>query len=289
MYLPSRSGGLRFLGVFCLLASLITSTLASPVVTQRSSSVTPSSPKPRKKCYDRHRNFRTVSSIYNLTVYPNQLPIIGLGGLGVPPGLFHPNVTGRVDPVGSFEGFEHSIEYFFALAPMPFGNPAKAAITSYKIVEFSSGCPEVAASVVYLYCNVVDPGTPHHGKALAPLRQVAFWKFDDEGAVINQSIQSICAVTQATCRGANQQWSSIEECISVLSQKDYGRYQNAWGDNIVCRTIHIVLTQLRPEVHCPHVGPTGGGKCIQHEYPDNYFNDVELYDEPVGDTFMCDY
>lgn len=127
--------------------------------------------RPRPSCAER-RNFNTISRIYNLTVYPNQLPIISAGGAGVPPGLFSHSVSGRVDPVGNFKGFEDSIEYFFSLAPVPQGNPSSAAITSYKIVEFSSGCKEVAASVVYLYCSVVKPGSPEHGKALAPLKQV---------------------------------------------------------------------------------------------------------------------
>ncbi|PKS08129.1 hypothetical protein jhhlp_005404 [Lomentospora prolificans] len=293
----------RLLSIACILTSLFSSSFASPLA-KRSRS---------KKCYDKNRNFNTISSIYNLTVYPNQIPIITRGGAGVPPGLFNENVNGRVDPVGDFEGFEHSIEYFFSLAPLPQGNPAKAAITSYKIVEFSSGCRDVAASVVYLYCSVVDPGGPDHGKALAPLKQVAFWKFDEEGAVLKydawiprlddwvaaitgsanntqyqeQSIQSICAVSQLTCTGANRQWSSVEECITTLSRKPFGKYQDAWGDNIVCRTIHIVLTQVRPDVHCPHVGPTGGGKCVDVEYPENYFNDEDLYGDDVGDTFTC--
>jgi hypothetical protein len=105
--------------------------------------------------------------------------------------------------------------------------------------------------------------------------QVAFWKFDDHGAVLNydawipnlndwieaslgisisnpqvemQTIQQLCAVTQQRCTGSNTQWISIEECVSTLSQKPYGNYDEAWGDNIVCRTIHLVLTQVRPQV-----------------------------------------
>jgi len=121
----------------------------------------------------KERNFNTISSIYNLTVFPHQLPIIQGGGAGVPKGLFAKDVVGRVDPVGDFVGFEDSIEYFFALAPLPNGNGASSAITSYKITEFSSACKGVAASVVYLYCSVVNPGAPNHGKALAPLKQVS--------------------------------------------------------------------------------------------------------------------
>ena len=105
--------------------------------------------------------------------------------------------------------------------------------------------------------------------------QVAFWRFDEHGAVLKydawipnlnvwieastgvsisnpqfdtQSIQQLCAVTQQRCTGSNTQWTCIEECVSTLSQKPYGNYDEAWGDNIVCRSIHIILTQVRPDV-----------------------------------------
>jgi hypothetical protein len=243
------------------------------------------------------RNYDTIRNIYNLTVYPNQLPILQKGAAGVPAGLFSEKATGRVDPVGNFSGFEDSIEYFFALAPVPSANAASTAISRIQITEFSSACPDVAASVVYLFCNVEDQSA-NNGKALAPLKevsdrnqtsahahdhpinkalafQVAFWKFDRHGAVLKydawipnlndwivaglgiqinnpqvaaQSIQQLCGGTQQRCTGENKQWDSVEECIATLSGKPYGNYDEAWGDNIVCRTIHLVLTQVRPQV-----------------------------------------
>src|SRR5947209_18932286 len=65
------------------------------------------------------RNLNTIRKIYNLTVYPNQLPIIAQGGSAVPSGLFSPSASGRVTPIGNFTSFEDSIEYSFALAPVP--------------------------------------------------------------------------------------------------------------------------------------------------------------------------
>jgi hypothetical protein len=125
-----------------------------------------------QKHYKRH-NFKTVISIYNLTIYPNQLPIFEQGAAGIPLGLFNENATGWVDPVGNFTGLEDSIEYFFALAPVPQANSASAAISSIQITEFSSACLEVAASVVYLFCSVVNPSSSDIGIPLAPLKQVS--------------------------------------------------------------------------------------------------------------------
>ena len=57
-----------------------------------------------------NRNLNTVRSIYDLTVYPNNIPILMGGGKAVPQGLFAEHATGRVSPVGDFTDFEDSIE-----------------------------------------------------------------------------------------------------------------------------------------------------------------------------------
>lgn len=149
-----------------------TITAACPTTSTSTAPPVPTTTTPPAVDYYK-RNLATISAIYNLTVYPNQLPILFSGAGAVPPGLFAQNVIGRVAPVGDFRGFEDSIEYFFALAPVPQANAAMAAITHFKITEFTTGCPDLAASVVYLFCNVVDPTSPDHGKSLAPLKQVS--------------------------------------------------------------------------------------------------------------------
>lgn len=104
------------------------------------------------------RNLDTIRKIYNLTVYPNNAPIVAKGAAAVPPGLFNQHATGRVSPVGNFSGFNDSIEYFFALAPTP---QAEGGLGIYQadVLEFTSGCPEVAASLVYLRTGHVDEKT----------------------------------------------------------------------------------------------------------------------------------
>lgn len=67
--------------------------------------------------------------------------------------------------------------------------------------------------------------------------------------------------------------------------KPFGNYNQIWGDNVVCRTIHVILSELRPEMHCPHVGPTGAQKCVDIDYNNYYFNDEQLFGG--NDTFKC--
>ena len=117
------------------------------------------------------RNLNTIQSIYNLTVYPNNVPIILHGAGAVPGGLFNEQAIGRIDPVGTFTGFNESVEYFFGLAPLP-GPPTNVTISKAEIVEFTSGCPHVASSVVYLVCSAYSPGQPDNGQFIATLKQV---------------------------------------------------------------------------------------------------------------------
>ena len=95
------------------------------------------------------------------------------GSTAVPPGLFNEKATGRITPLGNFTGFVDSIEYFFGLVPTP-DPPAYLAISAADVVSFTSGCAEVAASVVYLTISVYNPGAPNHGQFRTKLKQVSF-------------------------------------------------------------------------------------------------------------------
>ncbi|KAJ6603351.1 hypothetical protein DFH09DRAFT_1270246 [Mycena vulgaris] len=259
------------------------------------------------------RNFDTIQKIYNLTVFPANAKIIAEGAPAVPPGLFNANATGRVTPVGEFFGFQDSFEYFFGLAPLPSGSPPNGAISNATLAEFTSGCPEVAASTVYLTLSTINPDNST-GPFITTLKQIAFWRFDDSGAILyydtwipdldlfspfihgfdiytlegmNNTIQGICGLQAQTCVGDNAVYNGVADCVQTLAVKPFGRSDETWGDNVVCRIVHVLLTKIRPEVHCAHVGPTGGGKCIDVEYNDVYFNDEFLFNSPLGTTFTC--
>ncbi|KAJ7061662.1 hypothetical protein C8F01DRAFT_1210252 [Mycena amicta] len=268
-----------------------------------------------------HRNRETVQKIYDLTVYPHNVPIITQGADAVPHGLFNVNASGRVAPVGEFVGFQDSIEYFWGLAPIPTGVAPNGVFSKATLVEFTSGCPSVAASTVYLQVNTLNPDNST-GAYLTTLKQVAFWRFDNHGAVLKYdawipnldpvvslmhgsgdvvdpgtgmftppgeaaTIASICGLQTQTCVGTNQVYNGMQDCVEQLGKKPFGRYDEAWGDNVVCRSVHVLLTRIRPEVHCMHVGPTGGGKCINVHYNDAYFDDKALFGGNGQSTFSC--
>ncbi|KAJ7894184.1 hypothetical protein B0H14DRAFT_3426953 [Mycena olivaceomarginata] len=206
------------------------------------------------------RNFDTIQKIYNLTVFSANTKIIAEGAPAVPPGLFNANTTGR-----------DSFEYFFGLAPLPSGSPPNGAISKATLAEFTSGCPEVAASTVYLTLSTINPDNST-GPFITILKEIAFWRFDDSGAVLyydawipdffsplshgfdiytldgmNQIIQGICGLQAQTCVGSNTVYDGVDDCVRTLAAKPFGRSDETWGDNVACRLVHVLLTKIRPE------------------------------------------
>ncbi|KAK0663280.1 hypothetical protein DIS24_g1463 [Lasiodiplodia hormozganensis] len=60
----------------------------------------------------------------------------------------------------------------------------------------------------------------------------------------------------------NRQYSSEEECVRFLTREvRFGASHEMGLDTLLCRMVHSPMVALRPEVHCPHVGPTGGDMC----------------------------
>ncbi|KAB2576609.1 Secreted protein [Lasiodiplodia theobromae] len=63
-------------------------------------------------------------------------------------------------------------------------------------------------------------------------------------------------------RRNNRQYSSEEECVRFLTREvRFGASHEMGLDTLLCRMVHSPMVALRPEVHCPHVGPTGGDMC----------------------------
>ena len=44
------------------------------------------------------------------------------------------------------------------------------------------------------------------------------------------------------------QFESVASCVYVLGRKEFGSWDEVWGDNVVCRFVHVGLTPMRPEV-----------------------------------------
>lgn len=97
----------------------------------------------------------TLIPTYPPQLYPKNIPVIQSQGQSIP-GLFAEEAGGRITPIGNFTDFLDSIEYFYGLAPILQASPASLGIFEADVVAFSSECPEVASSVVYLRVGPVS-------------------------------------------------------------------------------------------------------------------------------------
>jgi len=82
--------------------------------------------------------------------------------------------------------------------------------------------------------------------------------------VLQQGLASgICDTHQNYCTGENQQYDDMTDCMSFLTQQvRFGEAYELGRNTILCRMVHENMVPFRPEVHCPHIGPTGGGMCV---------------------------
>ncbi|KAJ7250121.1 hypothetical protein B0H12DRAFT_679684 [Mycena haematopus] len=86
-------------------------------------------------------------------------------------------------------------------------------------------------------------------------------------ALQTRAARDVCAGHEAYCTGTNKQYNSTQECLNfVLNAIPLGEIWQGGQNTAICRYIHTPMLQLRPTVHCPHVGPTGGDMCFDHAY-----------------------
>lgn len=91
-------------------------------------------------------------------------------------------------------------------------------------------------------------------------------------------IPRLCAAIDQLCTGANQVYPSLAACASFLTPLPVRRVEE--GNIVACRQYHAPLARFRPDLHCPHVGPTGGGKCVDKPFMKMYEDDVKVLGLP---------
>lgn len=74
-------------------------------------------------------------------------------------------------------------------------------------------------------------------------------------------IGALCAGVQDACTGADTQYDSVAQCEWTLAGKRFGSWDEVWGDNVICREVHVKLTRIRPDVSARllRVVPRPGG------------------------------
>jgi hypothetical protein len=225
----------------------------------------------------------TLKTVYQGVIYPNQIAIIQQG---IVPHVFSNSVRGRIHPIGTFSDLEGTVEYFYALSPVS----SSQRIVNVTITKFSNVGKVAATEAIFTFQN------PTTGVYLANMTQKGFWRFDDDGLVIEYDLEllnlelrqqalgrnssdpayrasfinSICTNQNNVCTGNNTQYANIAACVAFMNTIDFGTTDRYWANSVQCRSIHLSLAAIRPAYHCPHVGVTGGGKCVNIDYNSLY-------------------
>ena len=75
--------------------------------------------------------------------------------------------------------------------------------------------------------------------------------------VCGAQCESFCGLASELCTGDLEQWPDIPSCIADCMQFPTDTMFNAsvtMGDSYACRSYHLTVAALDPDVHCPHIG-----------------------------------
>jgi hypothetical protein len=227
----------------------------------------------------------------------------------IPQGIFDASVGGTIIPLGTYADFDDVIDYFYGQAA-PFKPPPGFVIppTQYYIREYVEDRSLVAATVDVVIprgANAVlgDPAT------MTNFTFTGFYEFTNntKSATIKRFnlviprgseffrasyansfgyygsstwrdfvINVTCDRHEANC-GNSRQYSNKQACVDFMKSVEFGLAEYAYENTAMCRYIHSAMTAARPEIHCEHVGPTGGMFCTGKR----------SYSEFYGQTFTA--
>lgn len=218
--------------------------------------------------------------VYTNLIFPTAGQIIQ--GLISVDDLFADNAKGRIDPVGTFNSRTLLKEYYYVFGSIPL-NPVTAVYFKDEVAEgdevfirvdifFESSIPggrsfNITQSGRYKYGpdnRIVSVEAIIHNMGKAA---------DPNPAFIPFIIDDMCNTYRTHCNLANDPlgyYTSKEDCVQFISSLPYNSYDRSSSNSGVCRSVHNTIVPFDPEVHCSHVGRTGGGKCVDTPYEDYY-------------------
>ncbi|KAL4981472.1 hypothetical protein BDW68DRAFT_85638 [Aspergillus falconensis] len=208
--------------------------------------------------------------------------------------VFAEDVQGRVDITRTFDGRELNNEYIFGL----FSDPTHLSLVgipiSYNITHFAANQNITAATTVFTF-NATSFNT------LVPVTIDTWILYNADGKIVQYDATfrwfgwlldtlietagtelfnttdpaeaqealgdllgtTICETHDQYCVDDNKQYDSNEECVSFLTERiRFGKAYELGRNTLLCREVHEHMVQYRPTLHCPHIGPEGGGYCV---------------------------
>ena len=225
--------------------------------------------------------------------------------LTVPSRLFSEDAFVKLPPIGEFTGILSVIEYYYGLGgPVQGGLPLPHRVTETEITHVTCWNNTCSFQALIKFQDFATNSSlynyTHHGSFFFDEDdkicggQVNFihsnWQDINplDSSALQTVIQSVCGATMLQCTGANQQYNSFQECMTFMSTKAYGGFGQLDLDTINCRLLHTSLQRISPlsaSRHCPHSGPTGGGKCIPKQGAYYYSEQMVRYDKCKDTNF----
>jgi hypothetical protein len=224
--------------------------------------------------------------------------------------ILSPTVKSRISPAGEFDGFEGVVEYFYgfvanpglrvtnvdyrtvnargnivsakanlwlvSLDPASSGNhpPAIWNLTTFAFFTFDSNdlISSIDVSVPNLGAILDIPDTQPNAAALKYNQTVGVCALMTLPTPFFPSPTGTCGHLPDVWIGANS-FAKFQHCVSFMNSIPYGTRTYHQSNTFVCRSLHTSLTFFRPDVHCYHSGPTGGGRCEDTPYENFYLKD----------------
>jgi len=235
-----------------------------------------------------------IASVYNLTIWPGNDAIIqnffrtrGTNDLSWLPNTVNASVCARVHAFGDHFGVMDLAEYFYGLTPntILFDTRPSYFILAFDLTSFFVNVANKIAFSTIQY-RIGQPGTDP--KTWRNSTQLGTWRFDNADKIVEAALWNplyslgqresgafkapgyqysisnyTCSRHQRFCGNTPySQYASFDTCMTYLNSIPLGEPDVFTANNTMCRYQHSTLVQLRPEVHCAHIGPSGGTFCV---------------------------
>ncbi|KAI5277005.1 hypothetical protein E4T47_00013 [Aureobasidium subglaciale] len=188
--------------------------------------------------------------LWNLTnrfLQNHMYPLNIAQSLSINSSLLSEDILGRVDATRDYAGRELNTEYLFGLFANIALNPDAFTLLGYP--------------VNYTFTRFLGQGMCTIA-TIAKLQNLS--TTTDLTPLLHAKLAtSICETATTFCNGTNLQYESQATCEDYLGKQTRFGEGWEWGmDTVACRMIHQNMVPLRPDVHCEHIGPSGGGMCV---------------------------
>jgi hypothetical protein len=240
------------------------------------------------------KNVKTLLRLFSSNHYPNPLAFKVNGTL--PKDIWTTDVVGRLNAyVNMAGGLQDTAEYFLGTVPT---SPTNGFIVNSQVIRRLLEDKEKNTITATYETVFYNPSTHKE----VHLTQNGWFHFNKHGLIDQYDnsfiglgrwllemspswrtpngkmffINRACADHDQYCTGSNKQYATNADCVNFLSSIDFGLPDWLYESSAFCRYFHSLMTPYRPQVHCVHVGPTGGDRCINtpyqamFDYYDNY-------------------